>query len=995
MGKFQRAFVDYSAAIRLDSNDPFFFSARGVCHRKLRRNKEALQDLSVAIEMNSTEPSFYFNRGLAYFDEGNFVAAIEDFSRAIGSSGSVHRHTYRALFNRATCFRKCHRLDRAVRDLEQAVEVDPSAPAAHNALALALCEQGRFSAALESLNVALDAAPTNPMYLTNRGLVLYHLGQLRDAMTDLNHAIQLSPAPSSSEDVLRMDASSFFHRGNVHLAMGHTDRALFDFERAVRLSLLQSGAPAGRTRVRQEAEDSSEMSHEETGPARGGGMDPKGTVSEFPSGHVIGAETEDEAEALPQSRPMGDTHMLEEDEDEFASVDREADGGARSPRGNLKGSHPTGGSSSSEVRLPWRNADEEQEEEMGGGNGGYSLAHRTRLDNLPWDSFADDVRLRLARQQHSIGLALQAQQRFPEAESHFRWALEAWPSHGPSRYHLALMLLAQDAPSEAEVELSEVLSMEQDAQQALQEQVRQWEDEKSALQRSSTRRTASERGGRRRRRRQSAQSASEMEPPVAASEWGIVPSMASPGQSSDRVVPWGAEGSRDGVPAAAGQEGEEVEEEERIIHDKAKAGHGGPKTDGSKETSVQQAADTAQWHGRRGLRRILEARGLAWQALGRHADAEEDFTRGLVLEPERGELYYHRAVSALCCNEPDSERALRDLNSAVERGFHPGEVWDRMATAHLLRHDLVAAMKSYTEAITKDPSHRLYRRRRAQCYREMGDAAAAEKDLSIAMSTLLPQGGEESDASMSIEQPRFQGTAPASPSPLRLSHRGRAAPSASSVADSPREVPSGQSAKGSSFTTTTRRPLPAQERSELQFLRGLCRYDQDDFDAAVEDFQDALNGDPTEDIAPHIHYSMGLALANSDNYADAERSFTRALATGRDCLAEERLQFWHERAKCRQMLGNHKGAISDFNVVLGMNPRNAHAHFRRGFSHKALRMYSEAAEDFESANAYDPHNPHLSVNYRTIHQVESIVLCAAGEEPMFGDVHSEPETAVV
>jgi hypothetical protein len=40
------------------------------------------------------------------------------------------------------------------------------------------------------------------------------------------------------------------------------------------------------------------------------------------------------------------------------------------------------------------------------------------------------------------------------------------------------------------------------------------------------------------------------------------------------------------------------------------------------------------------------------------------------------------------------------------------------------------------------------------------------------------------------------------------------------------------------------------------------------------------------------------------------------------------------------MIEDHEKAVEDFNLVIKKNPKNAHAHFRRAFSHKALKNYS-------------------------------------------------------
>ena len=83
------------------------------------------------------------------------------------------------------------------------------------------------------------------------------------------------------------------------------------------------------------------------------------------------------------------------------------------------------------------------------------------------------------------------------------------------------------------------------------------------------------------------------------------------------------------------------------------------------------------------------------------------------------------------------------------------------------------------------------------------------------------------------------------------------------------------------------------------------------------------------------------------------------------------------------MIEDHERAVSDFDQVIKKNPKNAHAHFRRAFSHKSLKNYSQAADDFEQAKALDPLNPKMVVNYKKLKGVTCTVLCKPGEEKVF------------
>ena len=105
-------------------------------------------------------------------------------------------------------------------------------------------------------------------------------------------------------------------------------------------------------------------------------------------------------------------------------------------------------------------------------------------------------------------------------------------------------------------------------------------------------------------------------------------------------------------------------------------------------------------------------------------------------------------------------------------------------------------------------------------------------------------------------------------------------------------------------------------------------------------------------------------------------------------LNPSEISYIHERAKAYQMIEDHEKAVEDFNLLIKKNPsknypKNAHAHFRRAFSQKALRNYTEAADDFEQAKALDPLNPKMVVNYKKLKGVTCIVLCKPGEEKLY------------
>lgn len=83
-------------------------------------------------------------------------------------------------------------------------------------------------------------------------------------------------------------------------------------------------------------------------------------------------------------------------------------------------------------------------------------------------------------------------------------------------------------------------------------------------------------------------------------------------------------------------------------------------------------------------RRVREARGLSFQAVGNHQKAVQDFTAAIKFDDQRGEPYYCRAVSLLAMGRANS--CVKDLGTALDLGWVRPEVFDARATAYLSLH---------------------------------------------------------------------------------------------------------------------------------------------------------------------------------------------------------------------------------------------------------------------------------------------------------------------
>ncbi|KAF4653777.1 hypothetical protein FOZ61_008696 [Perkinsus olseni] len=167
----------------------------------------------------------------------------------------------------------------------------------------------------------------------------------------------------------------------------------------------------------------------------------------------------------------------------------------------------------------------------------------------------------------------------------------------------------------------------------------------------------------------------------------------------------------------------------------------------------------------------------------------------------------------------------------------------------------------------------------------------------------------------------------------------------------------------------------------LYYRRGVARFVQQRFEESIKDLRKAVHLDPPPEASmADLYYHLGLCEANVGTRPQrALHAFTKAIK----CLPSEgppKPHYIHEMAKALQMCGEHEKALRNFSEVLRWQPLNARAMFRRAFSFKALKMFDEAAEDFEAARELEPNDMRFVVNYKKIADYEAVTLGPAGYE---------------
>ena len=146
------------------------------CTRVIQSGRENQRDLASA----------YFNRGLAYGHKGDFDRAIRDFDQAI----KINPNYVEALYCRGLTYSLC---DRAIQDYDEAIKLNPDYVKAISNRGNAYLAKRQYDRAIQDYDQAIKLDPNEAIPLNNRGNAYYQIDQVDRAIQDFDLAIKLNP----------------------------------------------------------------------------------------------------------------------------------------------------------------------------------------------------------------------------------------------------------------------------------------------------------------------------------------------------------------------------------------------------------------------------------------------------------------------------------------------------------------------------------------------------------------------------------------------------------------------------------------------------------------------------------------------------------------------------------------------------------------------------------------------------------------------------------
>ena len=182
----------------------------------------AIENYDKAIALNTDYAIAYYARGNSYNNRGNSNRAMEDYSRAI----ELNPNFYLPYNYRGELHERLGNYDEAIADYDKATELNPDYFWPYYSRGWIYSRLGEYEQAILNFDQAATIEPDYGSIYSNRGQAYLQIGDIEQALSDYDLAISLTPSSYSLKVA----------RALIYLEIGEYGLMLNDLEQAVLLS---------------------------------------------------------------------------------------------------------------------------------------------------------------------------------------------------------------------------------------------------------------------------------------------------------------------------------------------------------------------------------------------------------------------------------------------------------------------------------------------------------------------------------------------------------------------------------------------------------------------------------------------------------------------------------------------------------------------------------------------------------------------------------------
>jgi tetratricopeptide (TPR) repeat protein len=229
-GKYADAIRDFSEALRLYPKGKEAYWGRAYAYQLNGDLDKALSDYAEYLRYDENAGPVYFSRGLIYLQRKEWAKAVQDFSESI----RCEPENSSAYLNRGSALLELGELDGAQASLDAAISMNPTLAEAYEIRGRVHRKRGELDRARTDDLMATKLAPSivGP---TRSGSDFLDDARLAEASGRYDEAIDLCDKALETKLSPSVMSNAYMTRGNGYAGKGDWDRALRDYDEAVRI----------------------------------------------------------------------------------------------------------------------------------------------------------------------------------------------------------------------------------------------------------------------------------------------------------------------------------------------------------------------------------------------------------------------------------------------------------------------------------------------------------------------------------------------------------------------------------------------------------------------------------------------------------------------------------------------------------------------------------------------------------------------------------------
>jgi tetratricopeptide (TPR) repeat protein len=188
------------------------------CTAFIQAGQDTTQNLSV----------IYNNRGTAYDDKGDYDRAIRDFNETI----HLNPNAEIAYYGRGYAYKKKGDYDRAIQDFNEAIHLNPNFERAYYDRGNAYIDKDDYDRAIQEFDEAIHLNPNDANAYNNRGVAYERKDDYGHAIQNYDQAILLNSNYTSA----------YSSRGSAYFAQSNLTAAIADFVHTISAAPSSSAA---------------------------------------------------------------------------------------------------------------------------------------------------------------------------------------------------------------------------------------------------------------------------------------------------------------------------------------------------------------------------------------------------------------------------------------------------------------------------------------------------------------------------------------------------------------------------------------------------------------------------------------------------------------------------------------------------------------------------------------------------------------------------------